>query len=763
MKTTATQSVTSNRRSRGRLDLLVRICLAVLPLQPAFAADAADSASDALPTVTVTAQRRSESIQDVPLSVTAISGDTLEKFDAQGFADYAHTIPNLSYGTGADFGVTNARNVTIRGITGGRFRSGQNTTSYYLDDTPVPLSLDPRILDIDHIEVLRGPQGTLFGSSAMGGTVRVITKTASATEASGLVDVQAFDINQGGAGYDVSGTYNLPLVQDQLAMKVSAYDSYKPGIFTREFGVPTSPGYSVPASQQAPGEVSHIGSDTEYGGILSLSFTPTALPGLSVTPTAIYQLSRGNGLPLADYTPDNLVQVRPLDVAESTRDQWNFEGLTLKYTVEGIGAFISSTDWFHRQGFDDEDGTEAVSAVFGSAAIEPLATTLATGYLASPSPSWLNYKSFTQEVRFESAFDFPVQTVMGVYYSHSASNNIQLQLQPYDSTGAPFFWENLPTSINEVAYFGDLSYTPFAPLELSAGVRGAEMGYKHAYIADGWINGGPSDDPSEHSEHTVTPRYTIKYKISPDAMVYANAAQGYRIGGANQELPPVCDGQGPADAGQYSSDSLWSYEVGAKNTLWDGRLQTRVAGYRINWKSIQQTVLLPCTFSITENAGEATSTGAELEADIAPIHGLNLSFSAGYDDAKITSVPVGATGFVVGQPLNGVPKWTASLLGEYSVPMSFGTGFVRGQYSYTGHSVSFANDPAGRQRGSYSLVDLHVGGDIGQWETSLFIKNLFDVRANLGDEQSEVSEIPGRPRWLIAQPRTIGLDVRLVF
>jgi outer membrane receptor protein involved in Fe transport len=733
-------------------------CLIPLSIPMAAADEAAPTDSaPSVEVITVTAQRRAESIQEVPLSVSAISGDTLTKFGAQGFSDYARTIPNLSFGTGADFGVTGARNVTIRGITGGRFRNGQTTTSFYLNDTPVPLSLDPRVLDLERIEVLRGPQGTLFGSSAMGGTVRVITKEADPNNASGFVDVQGFDINHGGAGYDLSGTYNVPLIQDQLGLKFSAYDSYKPGVFTRRYGIATSPGYTVPDSQ-LPGEQTHVGSDTEYGGILTLNYTPSLIPGLSLTPMAIYQLSRGNGLPLADYDPHNLVQLRPLNVPESTRDAWSFEGLTAKYKAP-FGSFIASSTWFHRDGSDNEDGTEAVATVFGGYASEPLATTLASTYLASPSPSFLNYTSFTQEIRFESAIPGPVQFIAGGYYSHSSSRNIQEEYTPYDSSGAPAFLEDLPTSINEFAGFGDITYTPVAPLELSAGVRSAKLAYNHSYIADGWLNGGPSNSPSSHREHAVTPRYTLKYKLSDDAMVYTSAAKGYRIGGANSALPDFCN----FTAGDYNSDSLWSYEVGTKETLFDGRLRTRLAGYRINWKNIQQNVLLQCSFSVTENAGTATSTGAELEADIAPIRGLNLSFSAGFDNAKITSVPEGATGFVVGQPLNGVPKWTASLLGEYSVPTPFGAAFVRGQYSFAGRSVSYANDSAGRVRNSYSLVDLHVGASTGPWEASLFAKNLFDVRANLGDEQSEVSEIAGRPRWLIAQPRTIGVDVRRQF
>ena len=748
-------------RVAGRYSILAgAICAALRATaagDPAGGGPATGSDSS-LEAVIVTAERRSESIQEVPLSVTAISGETLEKFDDLGFNDYAHTIPNLSFGTGSDFGVTNGRTVTIRGITGGRYRSGLATTSFYIDDTPVPLSLDPRVLDLERIEVLRGPQGTLFGSSAMGGTVRVITKAADSKQVLGSIDVQGFDINHGGAGYDLSGSVNVPLIPDELALKAAVYNSYKPGIFTRQWGIATTPGYIVPASQ-TPGAESHVGDDSEVGGMVSLTYTPAAIPGLTATPMVIFQSARSNGMPLADFSPANLVQIRPLDVGESTLDRWSFEGLTLKYHAP-FGTFISSSTGFHREALDNEDGTEASQTVFGPAYATP---PLGPVYLPSPAPSFLDLTAFTQEVRFESSFEGPAQVILGGYYNHGTSHTGQDITEPLVA-GQYGYIQDVPHANNEVAEFADLTVTPLSGLELSAGVRAASLQFKQHNFWYGWINGGVTDVFIAHSESAVTPRYTAKYQIEPGAMVYASAAKGFRNGGANS-VPDQCGAAG----GEFKSDSLWSYEIGSKNTLFDGRMNTRVAAFRIDWSNIQQSILLPCTYSVTSNAGAATSTGAEFEADIAPLHGLNLSFAAGYDDAKITSVPAGATGFVVGQALNGVPKVTASLLGEYTVPTDYGAGFVRAQYSFTGRSVSYSVIPVqdgGRPRASYSLVDLHVGATTGQWETSLFAKNLFDVRANLGDEQSETVELQSpvvRPRWLIAQPRTIGLEVKWRF
>jgi outer membrane receptor protein involved in Fe transport len=382
-------------------------------------------------------------------------------------------------------------------------------------------------------------------------------------------------------------------------------------------------------------------------------------------------------------------------------------------------------------------------------------------YLASPAPSFLDLTAFTQEVRFESAFSGPVQAIIGGYYNHGTSHTGQDITEPVID-GQPGYIQEVPHASNEVAEFGDLTYT-IAGLELSAGIRATSLQFVQHDFWYGWINEGLEDVYISHSESAVTPRYTAKYQINTDAMVYASAAKGFRSGGANA-VPSYCGAEG----GEFKSDSLWSYEVGAKNTLFDGRMNTRVAAFRIDWSNLQQSILLPCTYSVTQNAGDATSTGAEIEADIAPVHGLNLSFAAGYDNAKITSVPVGATGFVVGQALNGVPKLTASLLGEYTVPTSFGAAFVRSQYSFTGRSVSYSVvsvQDGGRVRDAYSLVDLHVGSSTGPWETSLFVKNLFDVRANLGDEQSETVELqnPLRPRWMIAQPRTVGVELRWRF
>jgi iron complex outermembrane recepter protein len=361
------------------------VILASLTAGLAEIAGAADSPGDdtgTLAAIVVTAERRSESIQSVPLSVTAISGDTLAKFDDVQFDDYAHMVPNLSFGTGNTFGITNGREITSRGI------AGTNTTSYYLNDTPLPISVDPRAIDMERIEVLRDPQGTLFGSSAMGGTVRLITRQPDLNGSFGSADLQGYDIKVGGMGYMVSASYNLPLIENSLALQLSGYSTYSPGVFTYRYGVPTTPGFSVPASQPR-GQITHVGNDVEQGDTMSLTYRPGDLDALTLTPLVMHQDESSNGMPLADYTTQNLIQVRPLDDPESTEDDWTFASLTARYAA-GFGTFIESSTYFHRYSRDTEDGTESTSiGEFGPPPCTP------NVYCLTPSPNWVNVNEFS--------------------------------------------------------------------------------------------------------------------------------------------------------------------------------------------------------------------------------------------------------------------------------------------------------------------------------------------------------------------------------
>jgi outer membrane receptor protein involved in Fe transport len=252
-------------------------------------------------------------------------------------------------------------------------------------------------------------------------------------------------------------------------------------------------------------------------------------------------------------------------------------------------------------------------------------------------------------------------------------------------------------------------------------------------------------------------------------MVYASAAKGFRIGGTNSVLPPICDadlaGLGLKNGAAFNSDSLWSYEVGSKNSFLDDRIRTRAAAYRIDWKGIQQSVYLPCTFNVVANSGAARSTGAELEMDMAVINHLTLNLSVGYEDAKITQATE-ASRTIVGQPLTGVPKWSGSATAQYVVPLGERSAFLRAQYEFTGARTSFNNvapEDGGRPLSSYGLLNLRTGVNQGPWELTLSARNVFNKLGVIGDLIPEGAELADRPRLFVTRPRTIGLELKREF
>lgn len=731
----------------------------------------APSASPALQEVVVTAQRRQEKLSDVPISMAVVTGATMEAFGEKSISQYTAGIPNLSItsgagagGNGSSFGVSSTRAIAIRGVF------GNNTTSLYLNDTPVPMSLDPRILDLARVEVLRGPQGTLFGASAMGGTIRLITHQVSLGQTSGTLDAQGSDTDHGGGGYSADGTLNAALIPSVAGMRLSFLSAFTPGLYTRTWGGPLdprSPIIAYPPGGAPAGHKDHVGAQQATALSAELRVDPPGISGLEITPIFMYQRTNTNGYPLADYAPDDFIQTRPLNVPEAVEDRWSFAGLTL-HQQTSFGRFIGSGTYFYRNAFDLEDTTDINAIVFWGIPY----------YVPAPLPNTLLTKTWTGEVRFESSIRGPVQFVVGLYTSKSDRRFLEYYNAPglNAASGGTIgtdleFTQNTPNTDKERAAYVDVTYDVTRHVQVSAGIRRAYLDHAGAYTANGPLNGGSSGPPatfSEHGEYDTAPRYTARYKLSSNHMVYASAAKGFRIGGTNSLLPPICDSDlaalGLANGSPFSSDSLWSYEVGSKDTWAHGRMRSSLAVYQIDWTGIQQSVYLQCTFNLVANSGSARSNGAELETDFAPLDNLTLGASVGFENARITQATVQSR-TVVGQPLTGVPRWSGSINGQYTIPFATWTGFVRGQWEFTGARTSFNNvaPPVGRALPSYSLLNLRTGGDLGPWEITLFMDNVLDKLGVTGDLIPEGAELAGRPRLFVTRPRTTGLEVRRSF
>jgi len=722
-----------------------------LPARAQAALEPPDAGIEGLQEVVVSATKRNESVQEVGMSITAMPASELESKGVTQFFDYATSVPNLSFGVGAADGSLAGRGVYLRGI------QGANTTGFYIDDTPVLETLDPHIVDVQRIEVLRGPQGTLYGAESMGGTVRIITAQPDATRYDGQTHVSFSDTEHGSLNELAEGDVNVPLISNVLALRASGYYQSDSGYFDRGIG----PDESAP-----PTYVQHdVGGEKYYGSSIALRFQP--IDGLVVTPRIMYQRTDENGAPYATYYPGNLLQREIYNLPEGGTDKWYLASLTVNYTLPW-GSFVSSTGYFQRTTFENENDTDVATLDLGL-----------TAPLPSPISRMIDFRRFAQEVRFASSFSGPFQVILGAFFNDSKRpRDYEWTAVGLDGPGQPP--ANLLSFIDrrgdrEYAVFGNASYQILANLKATVGVRWFDDQATFNQYTNGLFFGGA---PSVYvapptSERGFTPKYLVEYKVTPDVLWYASAAKGFREGGNNIALPPGpppsgCDqdlvnaGLTAAGVATFKSDDLWDYESGFKTSLADHRFTLNATGFWIDWSKIQQLISLPlCGYGLTGNSGAARSTGAELEFQGRLLQSLTTGLSLGYEDARITKQGVGSP-IPVGSPVQGVPGVTIAANVEYRRQLTtHWSGFARLDYSHVGESFSANNAQVNLlRRPAYNITDVRFGGQGAHYEVAAFVKNLTNEHANLGDAILIGAEIVGQPRFVINRPRTIGVEGR---
>jgi iron complex outermembrane recepter protein len=785
-------------------------------------AASADTSSGALEEIIVTAQKRSESVQSVPLSITTIGAAALEQNAITSFFDYGTKVPNLAFAMTGD-GIGTARTISIRGI------SGDNVTGFYIDETPLPDSIDPRILDIDHIEVLRGPQGTLYGARSMGGTVRVITQTPDFKEFHGTVHGGVSDTwHTSSPNRTADAVFNIPLIPDRASLRISGFYDREAGFLKRSFctnpataGVTCFPQSNDPTLMTT---VNNVAATDEYGFAASLAFKLS--DSLTITPRFMQQRETYNGFPMTDVLttrdaigypypagsapftlpklgPSNFTQGRFFNIPEGGFDSWQLFSLNVKWDT-GIGELVAASAYFGRKVIENEDQTDFVwTALLPAVTVNP-----AFGLplpIPSPVSEEKHYERFVQEVRFASALPGPMQFVAGAFYSDlhgqlpfasyyppaiSPGYGALLNASGICALGVlctnpnnpdEIFGENYHTSIKEPAVFGELSYEVTTAFKATAGLRWSQVKTTAGGYQEGSVTQSPGAPPQivdadvTTTENSTTPKLQLDYKLTPDAMVYTMIAKGFRPGGLVPSVPAAtCGSQLPAgvtvDATRaFKSDSLWNYELGAKTEWLDKRLTLNVSVFDIKWKDIQQNILLPCGFQYRANAGAAESKGGELELNARPIPQLQLSAGLGYQDAKITESSAQSPQRP-GDPIFEVPDWTGNTSITWTQPLLKEWKMVSTlDYSYVGNSYS-ANNLVNvngifetRLRPNYALLDARIALNHASWEFALVGKNLTNEHVNLGDNRALAAEVPGRPRLVVNQPQTIGLEFRTSF
>ena len=728
--------------------------LTILALAPSACAAASRSVphrrAERLHTVIVTAQGRRQSVAEVPESITVFSARTLAALDIQSFNGYATETPNLSFAYGAgSTGISNARTIAIRGITGQNLFGTSGATGFYIDNTPLPESVNPRIVDIKRIEILKGPQGTLFGESSLGGTVRIITRKPDLTRNALAYKAQAGFTSGGGSadgGLDVID--NLALAPGRLATRIVLFGNHQAGYLTRTFPPPTSPATEDPFLQVPRTSVGDQGAQTTYGGSIATRLRVNR--ALEVDLMIMAQDTHDKGFP-ATFAP--LPAFKPLytlnrafNVQPGATSAWVLPSLTIRYR-RGNLRLVSATSYFNRHNRDIEDSTYGTGQILRSY----------YGVSALPAQPFLwdqkNYENqFTQEIRLSFTRFLGLSGTVGAFFARTRS---VLSIPPTYARGLvaatadntvvgpwpnDLLWTDYnPAMQRDIALFGQI-YVPLGrKLTLTLGARRYWLHQTSDYTANGFNNFGltPSD-PQSSRQSGIDPKVALSYKVGKRAMVYASASEGFRAGAAQTFMPFCALPSLPVnDITHLKSDTLWSYEVGAKTQVPDTALLLSTAVFHIDWRNLQQQVALPCESIFDINGRRAVINGADLDLQGHIVPSLLLRAGVGFEKTAITEPgALAIVGITPGSRILGTPAWTASLAGLYTRRISTGLdGFIEVDASYTGNSRALLNGGNGTfaTRGAYVLVDLRIGVRHHGNSISINVRNATNSRPNLGD------------------------------
>lgn len=726
--------------------------------------------------IVVTAQRRESTVLKTSGSITAIGGDQIQARGFTEFSSLAATIPGLSSGTSGP-GQTE---FNLRGVSSPGGNSA--TVGFYLDDTPLTAAassnsgkvvVDPNLYDISRVEVLRGPQGTLYGSSSMGGTIRVILNQPNASKFDTSGQVKLSGTKGGGFNHTENSMVNIPLVADKLALRVVATNEVESGWIHR---IVVAPGAFPNLIGMARGDVAAAPVAKDYGQSNriemqairgALRFEPFA--GLSITPSIMYQRLTQDGPSAFDTRPGTPAHYNAYDIPEPYWERFLLGTLNVQYRI-GAVDFTSNTAKFNRQQTLVQDTTEGLQFALG----------VPFPYLAGPVTfnARDDTDQFSQEFRLASVGDTRFKWLVGAFYSNlqSQGNNVSIVpgLIPVVGT-SNLFTRHQPYQIKQYAVFGELSYAVTPSLKFTVGLRGYKYDTNVTTVVSGVasVTGGDTITTQfvKAENDGINPKFDVTFSPSNDLTLYATVGKGFRPGGGNQEVPTNSStstgAQCAADLAnfgltrsptEYGPDSLWSYEVGGKVRLLDRRLSINGAIYQIDWRGIQQGVSLSCGFGYTANAGQARIRGGELEVSAILAEGLRIDAGAGYIDGKLTQGDV-AVGTVSGQPLQTVPRWTTNVGLSFTRPLSQDLNFIsRAEYIYTGARVNsgyatLTPTPA------IELVNARVGLANNRWSLTAFVDNVFNERAIFNYIAQQAITIPFYDRAATNQPFTAGLTL----
>ena len=713
-------------------------------------ADAANDASTsvALEEVVVTALRRSQTLHDVPASVSVLDGNSLGAQGAQDYKDYLASVPGVNY---SEVGYRGSRAV-IRGVSDG-FASTDPLTGFYIDEAPVSQTgaptFDPNLYDVERVEVLKGPQGTLYGSGSMGGTVRVMMRKPRMNAFEGAAEGTYGAIAHGGSLYRLDGVLNTPIVDDLAAFRLVGSYRDQDGFID-----------NIDPSAAGREDINSVEKKNARGQLL---VTPGART--SVLLSFMYQEEELGGSGYSDHALPRYQQSRTY--LESGPSEASLSSLTVSHDFE-YATLTSATNYLDRSTTQNVDATNSFRRIVGLLTGIPIGPEYGLGVRTLE-----DYSVFSEELRIQSSSDSALQWLAGAFYSEQSSKSNQTfdpsQAAPLAAqfSGPQLYQSRSDITTRQLAAFGELTYQFNERLSATTGVRAFEFKQRNRNDGAGLLNGGTDPTTTTRARSSSeTLKFLLDYKLTPDHHIYMQATEGFRGGGPNDEIPQSLCGEDLALLGyssmpsQYESDSLWNYEIGSKNILLDNRLTINGALYYIDWKDIQSSVALPsCLFDFTTNGGEAVSKGAELEISVQPSSRWNVSAAVAYTDATITRAAPG-TGISDGDLLPLVSELSWALRTDYQFPVTAGlTGTVHADVSRVGSRWSqFASmSPFSQLMPSYVMTNIRAGLAGDKWSAAVYATNLFDKYI------VNYTASFAAPYDVLGLPRVIGVNVRYDF
>jgi iron complex outermembrane recepter protein len=768
----------------------------------------ADNPSASLDEIVVTASKRVSTVQNTPISIWAVSGGDLLARGVSSLATLAQGTPGVSLKSEGP----SQTEIEMRGMTS----SGGNsaTVGFYLDDVPLtgPASaqnghvvIDPDLYDLNRIEILRGPQGTLFGSGSMGGTVRLISNQPNLSQFQSTAQSVLSGTEGGGFNHKDNLMVNLPLIDDTLTLRVVGTEDYTSGWIDRIVADPFplvggNPEGTVRGDvQNAPIEKQYPGSNAYqiYAARATLLWKPTE--SLSVTPSYFHETSTQNGISAYDSVPGTEAHYQPFDIAEPLTDSLTTYSLNVNYSFPTFDVTSSTARWT-RNSSQVEEASEAFN--------NPLEGITYNSNYGLPNPGYYGLSGsgpehgieddpshqFSEELRLASTGNARASWAAGLYYSNyyslwgfrgtTPNYSAYMDLGTLAPATTPNWFDAYsPTTLSQFAAFGDATYTLTDALKADVGARVNHYDYRFSSCLSGWGSAHGAATPScsgliALSNNSFNPKFNLSYTFSPDLMAYATVSTGFRPGGGNAVYPTTGAAWGAAFTEQnytsgkwpatYAPDRVLSYELGEKARLLDRRLTVNASIYYEDWRHVQLEAY-PNDWALNINGNYVSIYGADIDvlADLGA--GFQLEVAAGYLNEWLNGGPHWVITPVHQMPEVAPESGTVAL--NYSKPLGGSYTFTaRLENSYTGprYSIFFSNPyeftGTYRQLPGYDLINVRAGVKFGDtWGATLFVNNLSNKHAQLESMFTENEPQPDFTRIETNQPLTGGVDLTYRF